>query len=85
MPVLPAVKRILAVIQVDCLQVLQPDDLIKLLQHTLQIADNVIAGGIDMAGVQADTHFVGKLYPVQDGLYFFKFAAYLAAFTGHGL
>ena len=45
---------------------------------------DVIAAVPDMAGVQADTKVAGELHTVNDLAQFFKAAADLASFSGHG-
>ncbi|MNN84716.1 hypothetical protein D3C81_2019120 [compost metagenome] len=54
MAVLACSARIFAVIDVDHAQPLETDNLIKLTQDTVQIANNIISGIMDVAGVQTD-------------------------------
>ena len=66
-------------------QLFQADDAVKLRQHPVQVAHEVISGVGDVAGVQADAHPVGERHPVQDGPQLLEPAAHLAALAGHGL
>lgn len=44
---------------------------------------NIIPAVPDMAGIQADTHFLVELHAVQDFAEFLEASAYLASFSGH--
>ena len=69
----------------DGLQPPQPNDLVKLLQHPVQVARNVVAAVGDVAGVQAHAQLVRKLHPVENGPQFLKAAAHLRALARHSL
>ena len=58
MPVLMAAQRILIIIQMDCFQLFQSDNLIKPFQNAVQIIHDVIAAVIHMAGIQTDTDMI---------------------------
>ena len=58
MSVLMAAQRILIIIQMDCFQLFQSDNLIKPFQNAVQIIHDVIAAVIHMAGIQTDTDMI---------------------------
>ena len=84
-PVLPGAGWVLAVVEVDSLQPVQADDLVKLCQHAVQIADDVVSAVGDMAGIQTDAHVILELHPVQNLPQFLEAAAHLTALSCHGL
>ena len=49
---------VFAVVEMDGFQAVQADHAVKLRQYAVQVADDVVAAVGDMAGVQADAHFV---------------------------
>ena len=62
----------------------KPHRLVKAGQHAVQVACDVIACVVHMAGIQAYAHVIGKRHPVQDGPQLLKAAAHLAALARHG-
>ena len=84
-PVLPGAGRVHAVVDVDRLQPVQPHHPVQLLQHPVQVVDNVVARVGDVAGVQADPHFVGELHLGENRRQVLEPAADLAALPRHGL
>ena len=58
---------------------------VELLQNFVQTIDNIIPGIEDMASIQADPHFFGKLYAVENGTQFLKATANFTSLARHGL
>ena len=73
-----------AVIQVDGAQAFQAQHGIKMFQYGIQPVDDIISGGINMAGIQAYAKFALQVHPLHDGGQFFKGPADFASLAGHG-
>jgi len=84
-PVLMALIRIFCVVDMDCLQPLQPYHFVKCFQHLVCIVFNVITGIKNMACIQANAHAIPDLNAVNNGPELFKGPAYLGSFSGHCL
>ena len=52
MTVLVGVPFVLAVVDVEGSDLIQPKDLVKLIHYSIIIIDNIISGVVDMAGVE---------------------------------
>ena len=79
-PVFMALKRILRIVDVDCIQLFQTYDLVKFLQNPIQIPCNIVSCIINMAGIKADSDFLFTLYLFYDIRQFLKTAAHFRAF-----
>ena len=62
MAILAAGEGHQAVVQVNGIQLVQPDMPIKLLQHPIKIVHNVISRRIHVAGVEAHAHLAAQRY-----------------------
>ena len=76
-------EGILAVIQMQRLQLVQAQDPVKFTENAIQIRNNVITAVVHMTGVQTDAH-IAAAHRIHDGLQFFKSAANFTALAGHG-
>ena len=85
MPVLMTRKRILTVIHVNRLQPLKPDHPVKLLQHLIQLSHQIIPRVIHMTRIQANTHMVLQLHPIQNLRQFLKVPTNLCSLSCHRL
>ena len=74
-----------AVVEVHGVQALEPDHAVKLREHTVKVAGDVIPRVPDVARVEADADVLRQLHAVNDGAQLLEAAADLAAFAGHGL
>ena len=83
MSVLMAAQRILIIIQMDCFQLFQSDNLIKPFQNAVQIIHDVIAAVIHMAGIQTDTDTVFSFYMGNYFRQFLKCTAHFRPFSRH--
>lgn len=72
MPVLVGSQGILAVVEMDGLQPVQPQDPVESFQHSVQMGGDIIASVPHMAGIQADPYFFRQFQPVDDGPELFK-------------
>ena len=84
MAVLEGGERRHAVVQVDGVQAFQAQHGVELFQHGVQAVDDVVPGGINVAGVQADAQLFFQVHALNDGGQFFKGLAELASLAGHG-
>ena len=85
MPVLVTAAGIEAVVEVHGVQTLEPDHAVKLREHAVKVAGDVIPRVPDVAGVEADADMLLQLHAVDDGAQLFEAAADLTALAGHGL
>ena len=67
------------------MQTLEPDHAVKLREHAVKVACNVIPRVPDVARVEADADAVSQLHAVDDGAQLLEAAADLTALSGHGL
>ena len=67
------------------MQTPEPDHAVKLREHAVKVAGNVIPRVPDVARVEADADMLLQLHAVDDGAQLLKAAADLAALSGHGL
>ena len=67
------------------MQTLEPDHAVKLREHAVKVAGNVVPRVPDVARVEADADAVSQLHAVDDGAQLLEAAANFAAFAGHGL
>ena len=67
------------------MQTPEPDHAVKLREHAVKVAGNVIPRVPDVARVEADADVLLQLHAVDDSAQLLKAAADLAAFAGHGL
>ena len=73
-----------AVVQVDGVQLAQPDMPVELLQHPVKIVDDIISSRIDVAGVEAHAHLVAQRYRAEDMPQLLETASDLGPLAGHG-
>ena len=66
-------------------QALEPNHAVKLREHAVEVAGNVIPRVPDVARIEADADVLPQLHAVDDGAQLLEAAANLAAFAGHGL
>ena len=67
------------------MQALEPDHAVKLREHAVEVAGNVIPRVPDMARVEADADVLRQLHAVDDLAQLLKLSADLAALSGHRL
>ena len=83
--VLAAAQRIHAVVKVDGAQAVEADYPVEVFQHAVEVVDQIIAGVVQVAGVEADAHFLLQHHAVENAADFLEGASDLAAFSGHRL
>ena len=79
--ILMAGKRIFTVIQMNRPQAGQPNRAVKLLQHTIQVVDNIVSRIVHMTRIKTYSHMLLQLYSIKNGPDFFEAFAHLAAFA----
>ena len=83
--VLVGAQRVHAVVDVDGLQPLQPDNAVELRQHAVDVARDVVPRVGDVAGVHAHAHLGVQRHAVQYLPQLLEPAAHLGALARHGL
>ena len=84
-PVLVTAAGIEAVVEVHGVQTLEPNHAVKLREHAVKVAGNVVPRFPVVARVESDSNVLLQLHAVDDGAQLLKAAADLAALAGHGL
>ena len=80
-----ASQSVLAVIQMNGLQIGKSDAAVEFFQNTVQIIHNIVSPIPHMTGIQTNSYFVFLLHKIHDGLDLLKFSTYLRTLSGHGL
>ena len=82
--------RVLRIVDVYGMQAIDTHHAVELVEYTVQIMDDVVAGIAHMAGVQTNAQLIGQLWALGGNALdnvrqFFKATAHLGALAGHGL
>ena len=64
--VLVAGERIFTVVHMNRPQTAQPDHAVKLLQHTIQVVDNIVSRIVHMTRIKTYSHMLLQLYTIKD-------------------
>ena len=84
MSVLGGSPFVLAVVDMENCDLILAEGFVKRIQDEIGICCEIIAGVVDVAGVEADAQPVGKTDAFIDCSQFFKAFADFRAFAGHG-
>ena len=84
MSILVGSTWIFAVIDVEGSNLIFAENMVKGINYTVKIVDNVISGIVSVAGIKADPETVFFHHTIIDLSQFFKSASDLSAFSGHG-
>ena len=83
MAVLVGGRGIEAVIEVNRFQSSKTDYPVEFVENSIKVADYIVSGIGDMAGIEADAQLFTEIYLVDDCSDFFKSPADFTAFSGH--
>ena len=72
------------VVEVDGMEVGQPDHAIELVKDAVEVIDDVVAGIPDVAGIETDAELFLAVHAVDDGGELFEAASDLRALARHG-
>ena len=81
--ILAAAQRVHAVVEMDGFEPVQPDHLVKLREHAVQVAHDVISRIVHVARVEAHAHFVALFRAVDYLPQFLERASHLASLSRH--
>ena len=84
MPVFLCTTHIFTVVNMKDRNLIFTDQMIKLVDHTVEITTDIITTVVSVAGIKTDTQFVAVDYAVIDCCKFFKRPAKFRPFSRHG-
>ena len=84
MSILVGSTWIFTVIDVEDSNLIFAENVVKGINYTVKVVDNVISGIVSVAGIKADPETVFFHHTIIDLSQFFKSASDLSAFSGHG-